>query len=539
MRTRGRGIRGFASALACATALVGCVAGTGVQRVYDGDVVLGRFVSAEAYAAFLRGAIADADGHLEEAIQAYEEAAARQPASTEVWTRLGDLRCRQAPRDPRAEGALSRALSLDDGYAPAWAARASCALARGDVEAARTAARRAADLDPTADGAHALLARTAGVGRGALDPAMRGRLLALTATARNAVVAWDALATWAEAAGDVPLWAQARRELASRAPSRRREIARAAETLAGLGELGAARSVAAAAVDASPDPLPGGSPLAARLAVDEAILRHDGDAVRERVTRVRLSLEEAAGRALLAGDRVLARELALEVSRADRSARGPRLVLAACGGGDLGALVHDVASGGSGGPPVTSAAFVAFGLALASGTSAGRAREALRPLAGSVETMVDGDDRVERPAVELVSRGVLDRAVLPADALVELAVVLGDTPVPPDGPTLDPRHRYLALALGSPADPRTLELGKRLQGSTGDPVVAAAAALVSLASGAPITPEAPAALLARNAADPLLASIALRLAERVGDHDVAGRARRTLTALGGAAPAKE
>jgi Tfp pilus assembly protein PilF len=534
VRGRGIGSPGSVGALACAATLVGCVAGTGVERVYDGDVVLGRFVSSEAYAAFLRGSIADAEGHLEEAVQAYEEAAARQPASTEVWTRLGDLRCRQSPRDPRAEAALSRALSLDDGYAPAWAARATCALARGDAPGARIAAKRAADLDPAADGAHALLARTAS---GGLEPAMRARLLALTATARNAVVAWDALATWAEAAGDVPLWARALHELASRAPSRRREIARASEVLAGLGELGAARSVAAAAVDASLDPLPAGSPLAARLAVDEAIFRHDGNAVRARATRVRLSLEEAAGRALLAGDRALARELAAEVGHADRGARGARLVLAACGGGDLVALANDLPAGG---PPVTAAAFVAFGLALSSGTPAARARDALRPLAGGgVEPLVDGDDRVERPAVELASRGVIDRAMLPADALVELAVVLGDASAPAAGPALDPRHQYLALALGSPSDPRTLELGKRLQGSAGDPVVAAAAALVALASGGPITSDAPGALLARNAADPLLASIALRMAERVGDHDVAGRARRTLTALGGAVPAKE
>ncbi len=366
---------------------------------------------------------------------------------------------------------------------------------------------------------------------------MRARLLALTATARNAVVAWDALARWAEAAGDVPLWAQALHELASCAPSRRREIARASEALAGLGELGAARSVAAASVDASPDPLTGGSPLAARLALDEAILRHDGDAVRARATRTRLSLDEAAGRALLAGDRTLARSLALEVTRADPAARGARLVLAACGGGDLVAFANGLAAGGT---SVTPAAFVAFGLALSSATPVARAREVLRTVAGAgVEPLVDGDDSVERPAVQLASRGVIDRAMLPADALVELAVVMGETAVPPPGATLDPRHQYLALALGSPRDPRTLALGKRLHGTVGDPVVTAANALVVLASGEPITADTPAALLARNAADPLLAAIALRMAERVGDHEVAGRARRTLTALGGPPAAKE
>ena len=521
--------------LAGGASLLGCVAGTGVQRVYDGDVIVGRFVSSEAYAAYLRGAIADAEGHADEAQRAYEEASERQPSSAEVWTRLGELRCRIAPRDPRADDALDRALALDGGYAPAWAARASCALSRGDVAAARAAARRATELDPAADGAHALLARTA---REGLEPAMRARLLSLTATARNALVAWDALSSWARAAGDVPLWAQALRELAARAPSRRSEIAAASEALAGLGELGAARSVAAAAVDASPEPLSAGHPLAARLAVDEAIARHDGDAVRSRATRARLSLEEIAGRALLAGARPLARELAAEVTRADPASRGARLVLAACGGGELVATAETLPAGPT---PVAGAALVAFGIALTSSTSPEQARAAMQSIArGPVEALIDGDERVERPAVQLASYGLLDRASLTSDALVELAVVRADAPAPAvPGAGLDPRHEYLQLALRSPADARTSPLGPRLAGCRADPVVAAATALLALASDEPIAPDAPRALLARNAADPLLAAIALRLAERVGDRDVAGRARRTLTALGGAAPARE
>jgi tetratricopeptide (TPR) repeat protein len=524
---------GLPGVLACAT--LGCVAGTGVERVYDGDVVLGRYVSAEAYGAFLRGAIADADGHLDEALQAYEDSAARQPWSPEIWTRLGDVRCRRAPGDPEADAALSRAVALDGAYAPAWAARATCALSRGDVETARSAARHAAALDPGADGAQVMLARTA---PGVVDPSMRARVVALTTTARNPVVAWDALATWAEAAGDVPLRAQALRELARRAPAKQAEIAGAAEALAGAGELGEARSVAAAAVDVSDQPLPGAHPLAARLALDEAIVRHDGAAVRARATRVRLPLEEAAGRALLAGDRALARELATEVTRADPTARGARLVLAACGGGDRIAEASELPPGGV---PVAASALVAFGLALTRGAPVERARAAFQSVArGPIEALVNGDDLVERPAVELVSRGALDRAMLPADALVELAALRSDgAPVETPPAPLDTRHEFLALALRGPAEPRTVDLGRRLAGSMHDPVVAAAAALVALASGTPMAPEAPAALLARNSADPLLAAVALRMAERVGDRVVAGRARGTLTALGGTAPARE
>jgi hypothetical protein len=65
-----------------------------------------------------------------------------------------------------------------------------------------------------------------------------------------------------------------------------------------------------------------------------------------------------------------------------------------------------------------------------------------------------------------------------------------------------------------------------------DAVVASAEALVQLGAGGAISPDAPRALLERNAADPLLAATALRLAERVGDRDVARRARQVLTALG-------
>jgi hypothetical protein len=513
--------------------MLGCVAGSGVQRVYDGDVVEGRFVSGEAYAAFLRGAIADADGDAGEALRSYEEAAGRQPWSAEIWTRIGAVRCRQSPRDPRAEAALSRAIAIDGGYAPAWAAKAACALARGDTEAAGVAARRATTLDPGADDANALLARTSP----GIDPEVRARLVALTATARNPAVAWDALASWAEASGDVPLRAQALRELARRAPSRRVDIAAAAEELAGRGELGEARSVAAAAVDSSNAPLPDGHPIAARLAVDEAIARRDVDAVRARATRARLPLDEAAGRALLAGDRTLARELASELSHADPGARGARLVLAACAGGDLAAAADEVTPRGA---PVASAALAAFGLAIARSAPLDRARAALLSIGrGAVEPFVNGDDRVERAAVELARRGVLDTALLPGDALVELAVLQGG-PAPGEPPApLDARHEYLSLALRSPAIPRTREVGRRFTATTGDAVVAAAAALVALGSDVPLSPDAPRALLERNAADPLLAAVALKLAERVGDREVAGRARKTLIAFGGAAPLQE
>lgn len=509
---------------ALALAANACVREPAVQRAYGGDVVVGAFVDPEAYASVLRGAIAEAGGHWPDALQAYEEAAAHAPRSPEVWTRIGDVRCQANPRDAGADEALDHALRLDPLYARAWSARARCAQARGDEAGAKAAATRAAEIDPAADGANVLLAHA----DGRVDVSTRERLVALTSTARDPVVAWEALATWAEARGDVALWSRALVELVRRVPSRRGAISAAAETLAGAGALGEARAVAAAAVDAAPEPMGQGRGLAARLAVDEAIARHDVDAVRARATRGRLPLDEAAGRALLAGETTLARALADEEVTADPGARGGRLVRAAVSGGDLAAVASDARPGDT---PPSAAALVAFGAALARTVPQARAAAALRNI--EADPMVDGDDRVERPAVELVSRGLLLRDRLPPGGAVELAVLEGDPRDLPAQGALDARHEYLSLALAHPEAPRARELAKRLAVvGAGDDLVAVASALVQLAAGATVPPEAPRTLLARNPADPLLAATALRLAERVGDQDVARRARETLTALG-------
>ncbi|HEY8039143.1 MAG TPA: hypothetical protein VIF15_05085 [Polyangiaceae bacterium] len=523
------GLLGAASVLG-----LGCGPALTVERAYDGTVVEGRFVDPEAYASFLRGAIAEAGGHPVDALAAYGEAARRDPSGPEPWARIGDVRCRADPRDRHADEALDHALELDPGYAPGWAMKARCALSRGDTPGARAAAARAASLDPGADGANVLLART---GSGVPREATRDVLVALTVTARDPVVAWDALASWGEAHGDVALWARALRELVRLVPARRETIARAAEELAGAGNIAEAWGVAAAAVDADARPLAGGHPLAARLAVDEALSRCDAVALRRRATRARLPLEEAAARALLAGQPALARELATEVVRADPGARGARLVLAASGpGGDVLGAVGDAREEDA---PSSAAALVVFGVALAHATAPAQARATLAALAH--EAIVDGDDRVTRPAVELVSRGVLGPDVLPADGAVELAALRGEAPAEgapsPDPLRLDLRHEYLALSLSHPDAPRVRALAQTLgRNGAADPVVAAAAALVQLAVGAPIPPEMPRALLARNAADPLLAATALRLAERVGDPDVARRAREALMTLGRATP---
>jgi tetratricopeptide (TPR) repeat protein len=498
-----------------------------VDRAYGGNVVHGRYVEPEAYAAFLRGAMAQASGDLREALAAYGDASRLDPESAEIWTRIAEVRCQMAPRDAGAQRALAHALELEPSYARAWAVHAKCAMARGDDASARAAAERAAALDPSADAANVVLARSSGSGAEA-QAATRQRLVALTSTASEPLVAWEALASWAEAHGDIPLWSRALRETAVIAPGKRQSVAAAAEELAGIGALAEARAVAAAAIEVDERPFDGGGhELAARLALDDAIARGDLAAVRRRATRARIPLDEAAGRALLAGALAMARSLATAAAEGDPTARGARLVLAAVRGDNVVQAALDARGGDA---PVSAAALVAFGRLLSHRASPEPSWAALA--ATPHAPLVAGDERVVRPAVDLVARGVLSASVLPPDGAIELSAVRGEAPVEPL-PRLDARHEYLALALLHSGAKRIHELADRLAVTApSDTVVVAATCLVGMARGTPPPAAGSAnALLAHDPADPLLAAVALRLAEKVGDTDAARRARAALAAL--------
>jgi tetratricopeptide (TPR) repeat protein len=497
-------------AVGLAVVLTACASTSPVERVYGGSSLQGPYIEPGAYAAFLRGAIAEAGGDARAALEAYQAAAELYSESPEIWTRLGAVRCAADRRDPKADEAFARAVTLDPTYGKGWEAKAKCALARGDSPGSLAAAARAVAIDASVDEANAIVARSAGAGR---DTATREALVALTLTSQAPLVAWDALSRWAESRGDVALWVRALCAVVRLDPTRRDAVAKVSEQLAGAGDIAEARSLAAAAVEAGDQPLPvARHPLAARLAVDEAIARGKAASVSARASRARLSLEEAAGRALLWGKPDVARELASEIARADPFALGASLVLAVAEGGD----VLGAARGGRGEAAVVSgAALVAFGAALWHVASPQQVRDALSHIAH--DRIVDGDDAVIRPAVELVARGVLPLAALPADGLVELAAMGLGPPVPArDEASLDTRHAYLALATSHPTAPRAHELGVRLaKVASSDPVAAAAASLVALASDTPLAPDAAKTLLAIDAADPLLAAIARRLALRL------------------------
>ncbi|HEU4410893.1 MAG TPA: hypothetical protein VFS43_36915 [Polyangiaceae bacterium] len=120
-----------------------------VARSFDGRVVEGSFVPEEAYEAYLRGALAEGRRDYGAAEAAFVEAARRAPDAPDPWVRIAGARCAQPPSSVgAAEAAFARALKLDEGYAPAYAERARCALRRGKLADAERDARRALELAP-------------------------------------------------------------------------------------------------------------------------------------------------------------------------------------------------------------------------------------------------------------------------------------------------------------------------------------------------------------------------------------------------------
>ncbi|MBW2455918.1 MAG: tetratricopeptide repeat protein, partial [Deltaproteobacteria bacterium] len=173
-------------------------------RVYEGVEVPGRFISDLAYAAYARGAEHEAREEYSAGLDAYLEAAARDPASVEVWTRIGALRCRLERHEGAAE-AFVEAESIDDDYEPVWRERALCAERRGDAGAATAAAARAVELDPEREQTVLLYARLLEAqGEGA----RAGRWLRdLARSSPHDVSVWQALHEHARRSDDAP-WAR-------------------------------------------------------------------------------------------------------------------------------------------------------------------------------------------------------------------------------------------------------------------------------------------------------------------------------------------
>ena len=405
------------------TAVTGCASPPRVVRVYDGRIVQGRYVSPEAYAAFLRGALAEEAGDLKAAAVAYGQAAEEDDEDPEVFARLGEVRCKLDPKDGNADRAFGRALTLDASYAGALAAWSRCASARGKSNEALDLARRAVSEDPKNVELQALLVRSAAshagdqaaqTAQGAQAPqsaqadvAACEQAVALTLAHGESAAAWDALAAWGRSHRDAELVARALEGLVHAAPMRSLEVEKGAVALLEGGQLALARRVASALVDAPREmevlgPRDG---TVARLAIDEALVRGDRLVALARATRGHVALAEVAARALVQGQREIAAAVATQVTEADPGASGAAMVKASLQGVTSGfAHVTDQ-------PPELCALVFADRLATAVGADVAR-----QWLARITRTPMSARDPVAGPlAVDLAARGVLPVTDLPPE----------------------------------------------------------------------------------------------------------------------------
>jgi hypothetical protein len=405
----GTTLAALASLAAVCAALAGCASEPRVVRVYDGRIVVGRYVHPEAYAAFLRGALAEAGGDLKGAVVAYGQAADADDEDPEIFARLGEVRCKLDPKDGNADRDFGRSLKLDPAYAGALAASSRCASARGRASEALELARRATAQDPGNVELQTLAIRGAAASGGAspADAGFREQAIALTLAHGENAAAWDALAAWGRSHRDAELVARALEGLVRAAPVRSLDVERGAVALLEGGELALARRVAATLADA-PRELSIVGPrdaTVARLAVDEALVRGDRSAAMARATRGHVPLAELAARALVQNQREIAAAVATEVALADPGASGAAMVKASLQGVTAGfAHVTDQ-------PPELCALVFADRLATAAGPDVAR-----QWLARITRVPMPSRDPVAGPlAVDLAARGVLPVTDLPAD----------------------------------------------------------------------------------------------------------------------------
>ncbi len=505
-----------------AASAVGCV-GTpsSVTRIVDGRTVQGRFVPPEAYASFLKGAIAEAHGALDEAVQAYEAVARMDDSDPEVFARLARVRCERDPHDARGREAIAKALELDGEYGPAWAAAAACE--GGDAGALARAAR----AEPRDAGLQVAFARALEQRSSAHAAVARERLLALTLDQPESSEALAALASWADVHDDLNLFVLALSESAQRAPHLDPAVARAALALAGEGQLARARRVAAVLLDSRARPARGSPPLdeptraaLGRLAVDEAAERGDEPAIRRRAVVGRLTPAAAAARAALVGRFDVAARLARETLGADPDDLGARMVLASATDATGAADAFAGARASARTVPASACGVFARALLRSGGPAAARAAMS----AAACNPVAHDDSAVVSLYVDLAARGIVDASALPLEGRIELA---WRTRVPFSGHALaglDLRHELLARTQSDPLGARTAELAAKLARRVpSDPMVLASLLAVAHARGQTADQVARAALA--PPADPVLDATLLTTLPKSAPERVRVRAR--------------
>ena len=385
----------------------GCLPQARVSRVYDGKVHQERYIHPEAYAAFLRGVLAEEAGDGKGALSAFTQAADDDDDDPEIWTRIGEVRCKLDPKDAAADKAFAKALEVDPTYANALAGKARCSLVRNKPAEAAASAALATAQDPKSVAIESLYLR-ADAERG--DPKTRERAIALTVANAQHPAAWDALIAWGRSRRDAELVKRGYEALVRAAPMRSREAEAIAILLLGDDKLALARRVAIAISDAPRDlgvvgPL---NPTVARLAVDEALARGDKAKALARATHGHVSLAELAGRALVLEQKAIASAIASSVTDADPGSSGARMVKAALAGAGK-AQADEIAARATDRPPEICA--LVFAERLASASNPEVAREWLARIE---RTPMPAHDPVGVAlSKDLVARGVLPRPETP------------------------------------------------------------------------------------------------------------------------------
>jgi hypothetical protein len=141
--------------VAGALTLLGC-ARQPVVRVVGGERVEDRAIASEAYAAYLRGSLAESAGDWARARAEYRRVLSWDGASVEARARLGRVECRASGR----AAALEAAVSFAPGAELAWLELARCHLSQRRYGLARHAAERAVMIAPDHEGASLVLAES-------------------------------------------------------------------------------------------------------------------------------------------------------------------------------------------------------------------------------------------------------------------------------------------------------------------------------------------------------------------------------------------
>ena len=198
--------------------ITGCFSSGTVTRMANGRTIEGRFVGDEAYSAYLRGVVLEAEGRPSEASAAYRDGLRHDPKSPELWTRLGAMRCAISPREAGVFNPLNQALRLDATYEETWTERSRCHLRRDETADAYLAARRAVELDPNRTAP--VLALTAVLERQG-KTADAARWLDGLAIREPSIEGYQAMAALAARTGDASRRAAAEMALAQLRPSAR------------------------------------------------------------------------------------------------------------------------------------------------------------------------------------------------------------------------------------------------------------------------------------------------------------------------------